>query len=448
MDIQDHTTTPSGHTCRRCGWPFSPSSRDRDHKRMCGTVEGYTKVINDEAVSDDDDDEQCHFDYGDEEKEMITPGPKIEKKIIKESDSSAGGVEEKPNRSEDDMFSAATEFSDTGTSPSVTSDVKKVDEKFEVFDKVQDNATKDSVPLAIDRDEDKAKTLLEDFKDHKTVYSTNSSDDKHGESGSIVFVFDDKVVQESVHKSQTFDHEEYAFEENIVTKNLSEAEASHDKHSLVILGEIDHSVPVLLESAVSGSKDGVKVRSSETVVGEGSGKVLTGQDSGVGASFCSSSNSLEGIWGSVSDISDVFGKSEKRSDRSHAFKGPSLVESEEEVVEQKASNAPKSATNEDAISKVTNWSTSGHIATIPLRKLMGEAKFPDPKPSSSLITKDENAAESSQPGKSKLTQQTPVVNQESSPVINSGEGKLVKKKTNKAISALARFVCCSAPVTK
>ncbi|KAM0016525.1 hypothetical protein Hdeb2414_s0012g00394891 [Helianthus debilis subsp. tardiflorus] len=125
--------------CFRCcksgqtgGWSFS-----RDNKRICGTVEGYTKVINDVAVFDsdddrysgfgyDDDDEQRHFDYGDdEEKEMMTPGPKIEKKIIKESGSSADGVEEKPNRSKDYILCAATEFSDTGISPSVTSDVKK-----------------------------------------------------------------------------------------------------------------------------------------------------------------------------------------------------------------------------------------------------------------------------------------------------------------------------------
>lgn len=60
----------AGVTCQRCGWQFSgpnPSSEEcSDHKRVCGTVEGYTStmLVDDEAVFDDE------HHSGDEEKEM------------------------------------------------------------------------------------------------------------------------------------------------------------------------------------------------------------------------------------------------------------------------------------------------------------------------------------------------------------------------------------------
>jgi hypothetical protein len=46
------------YVCRKCGWPFPnphPSARHRRaHKRICGTVEGYTLVDSEETVSDDE----------------------------------------------------------------------------------------------------------------------------------------------------------------------------------------------------------------------------------------------------------------------------------------------------------------------------------------------------------------------------------------------------------
>lgn len=50
------------YVCRKCGWPFPnphPSARHRRaHKRICGTVEGYTLVDSEENphenVSDDE----------------------------------------------------------------------------------------------------------------------------------------------------------------------------------------------------------------------------------------------------------------------------------------------------------------------------------------------------------------------------------------------------------
>lgn len=53
------------HHCHKCGWPFPkphPSAkRRRDHKRICGTVEGYKlqdtshTIVSDEDHSDDGD---------------------------------------------------------------------------------------------------------------------------------------------------------------------------------------------------------------------------------------------------------------------------------------------------------------------------------------------------------------------------------------------------------
>ncbi|KVH90916.1 hypothetical protein Ccrd_007033 [Cynara cardunculus var. scolymus] len=108
MDVQDQTThvaIPSGnehhgvHLCHRCGWAFPnphPSARHRRaHKKICGTIEGYTNLIDSGVVSDD----EHHLD-DDKEK---TPSPVIEKRI--------GG---RSSRSEEDLFSdAVTEFSDS-----------------------------------------------------------------------------------------------------------------------------------------------------------------------------------------------------------------------------------------------------------------------------------------------------------------------------------------------
>ncbi|KAI7751943.1 hypothetical protein M8C21_008265 [Ambrosia artemisiifolia] len=108
MDIQDHTThtTHSGHDshhgvhiCHRCGWPFPnqhPSAKHRRaHKKICGTIDGYTVLIGSQVVSDDDH----HSDDDDKEK---SPSPKVEIK---------GGV----SRSEEEFTDAVTEFVDTGS---------------------------------------------------------------------------------------------------------------------------------------------------------------------------------------------------------------------------------------------------------------------------------------------------------------------------------------------
>lgn len=104
MDLQDHTIIPSSgqghghdhegvvHLCHRCGWPFPnphPSAKHRrSHKKICGTIHGYTNLTALPSLSDDD------------ELEDKTPSPsKIEKSL---------------SRSEDEMFSdAVTEFSDS-----------------------------------------------------------------------------------------------------------------------------------------------------------------------------------------------------------------------------------------------------------------------------------------------------------------------------------------------
>ncbi|KAJ0606186.1 putative transcription factor C2H2 family [Helianthus annuus] len=55
------------HLCHRCGWPFPnphPSAKHRRaHKKICGTIEGYTNIIGSEVVSDDD-----HLSDDDKEK--------------------------------------------------------------------------------------------------------------------------------------------------------------------------------------------------------------------------------------------------------------------------------------------------------------------------------------------------------------------------------------------
>ncbi|CAI9284147.1 unnamed protein product [Lactuca saligna] len=47
----------AGHIFHRCGWSFQkshPSSKHRRaHKKICGTIEGYPKLIDSEVVSDD-----------------------------------------------------------------------------------------------------------------------------------------------------------------------------------------------------------------------------------------------------------------------------------------------------------------------------------------------------------------------------------------------------------
>ncbi|KAL8255473.1 hypothetical protein R6Q59_030540 [Mikania micrantha] len=125
MDVQDQTThtSPSGHEshhghgvhlCHRCGWPFPnphPSAKHRRaHKKICGTIEGYTNLIGSEVVSDDEH-------HPDDDKEQ-TPSPKIEKKtsIDRDGGDGDGEIRRSFTRSEDEMFAdAVTEFADSGS---------------------------------------------------------------------------------------------------------------------------------------------------------------------------------------------------------------------------------------------------------------------------------------------------------------------------------------------
>ncbi|KAL7595422.1 hypothetical protein Lser_V15G29507 [Lactuca serriola] len=116
MDVQDQSkhSIPSGHEshgvylCRRCGWPFPnphPSAKHRrSHKKICGTIDGYTNLIHSEVVSDDEN----HLD-DDKDK---TPSPKIQKKTS--IGGGGGAIGGSFSRSEDESFlDAVTEFADT-----------------------------------------------------------------------------------------------------------------------------------------------------------------------------------------------------------------------------------------------------------------------------------------------------------------------------------------------
>ncbi|KAL4591133.1 hypothetical protein LXL04_004083 [Taraxacum kok-saghyz] len=180
MDVQDHNKhpIPSGHgshgvhLCHRCGWPFPnphPSSRQRrSHKKICGTIDGYTNLIHSEVVSDDE-----HHPDDDKDK---SPSPKIEKKTsIGGGD---GAIGRSFSRSEDDSFSdAVTEFADTTSTRSVNK--------------------------ALDRD------LFFSFKDAENEMSkVDSSEDKSELPDSVK----DGVVEPKVEQSDvSHSHEEAAF---------------------------------------------------------------------------------------------------------------------------------------------------------------------------------------------------------------------------------------------
>ncbi|KAL3619948.1 hypothetical protein CASFOL_034860 [Castilleja foliolosa] len=124
MNSQDNKTAAIStghevHLCRRCGWPFPnphPSAKHRRaHKKLCGTIEGYTIILSEEHVS--------YNDHASDEDEH-TPNPKVANKTA-EGFGSSGGVGARSNKSEDDVFSdAVTEFSDSGISP-------RLEERFE-----------------------------------------------------------------------------------------------------------------------------------------------------------------------------------------------------------------------------------------------------------------------------------------------------------------------------
>nr|GEV39995.1 uncharacterized mitochondrial protein AtMg00810-like [Tanacetum cinerariifolium] len=582
------------------------------------TPSGNTKLIHPGPLSDDDEEEN-------------TPSPNIEKRIVKESGSGTGGILERSNRSEEDLFSdAVTEFSDAGISPVSeerlddtkllgSSVARKVDNYLDISgtpdthikeDKpaendttdlphlgdskimLPDSDTKPSVPLVEDRNGshkdrameplkteqvsvnvtdqgeeavyvlsvpsdiplvENAETLLDDFKDHKSIHSSvplslDLDGDKDLEHRSMVDTFEVKTAKEITQESQISESCESSIE-SAVSKhtntgfyasvpalvideakvpetqpleasgeskdNLSEAEVSLDKHSVATLSEtkdkfelehapevikkteIDNSVPVVTEtytqeivkepqsgtecdqkigeSVVTNLEDGRKVEISEkseklirekseeshnasgvvseTVVNENDAKLMSSQDCGVDASVGSSSrNSLEGNWGSVSVLSTA---------SIDAFGGPSLVEPKKEIdqnaseikpVTTQNSQLPKSEANitnetegrkrnEEAIAKVTNWTTNEQIHT-PLKNLATEAKASNPIQLSTMIQKDEAAEKTDEPKKSNMSSGTTMANQEPSPPKYIGEGKKVRKKT-KGISSWVPFMCCS-----
>ncbi|KAJ6680357.1 PENTATRICOPEPTIDE REPEAT (PPR) SUPERFAMILY PROTEIN [Salix purpurea] len=142
MDSQDPRKNPShtpGHeshgvyVCNKCGWPFPnphPSARHRRaHRKICGTLKGYKFVDSEEtplsALSDDD--------RGSDE-DPKTPSPKGLGRGINEKGS--GGVGNRSNRSEDDVFTdAIAEFPESGSSSVTgehTKDVKEPEINLEV----------------------------------------------------------------------------------------------------------------------------------------------------------------------------------------------------------------------------------------------------------------------------------------------------------------------------
>lgn len=229
MDIQDQSkpTTPSGHEsdgvhiCERCGWPFPnshPSSKHRRaHNRICGSIEAYTDLIDTQPVSDDDDD-----DVNDK-----TPSPKLEKRI---NGNGTGGIVERSNKSEDDLFSdAVTEFSDTGISPGAEGrvldttklldspiELKEFDDNSELFEtpdgthtkdgdkteendinmkhhsaktqvKLPDSDIKPSLPLVEDRDGSHEDEVVDLVEPSNTVQTKPNSDSKNqGEEAKYV----------------------------------------------------------------------------------------------------------------------------------------------------------------------------------------------------------------------------------------------------------------------
>ncbi|KAL4578395.1 hypothetical protein LXL04_014518 [Taraxacum kok-saghyz] len=455
MDTQDQTKTtiPSGHVCRRCGWTFPnshPSSKNRRaHKRICGTIEGYTKVIDSEAVSDDEQ-------HSDDDIE-ITPTPKIEKKF----------TEERSTKSEEDLFSdAVTEFSDGGFStPSAEErffDTTKLlyspiqlikgDDNHEIFqtpdtedrngshkDRLVDDVASSKTDNKDQEEEaeyvlsvpsdiplvDQAETLLQDFKDHKNAEDLSSED-----------TFEVKITEDKIEESQT-------------CKN------------------VDNGDPVLTEEYSR------EIEKEPEIVIEFQQKIVESVGGDSKESGSSSRNSLDANWGSVSVLSTTsidaenahsIIKSEISSDKSRLGKsdafeeGPSLGPTKEESVNQNNSevNAVKVTMEEfqppnsegiivgnetegrkrnlDAIEKVTNWSTSENVTNVPLKNVLSEAKPSSPKVLK--IRKDEVDEKISEPVKSNL------VNHESSPPKYIGEGKKVRKKA-KGRGSWIPFACCS-----
>lgn len=104
MEDQDpgktHVSGLGVHHCQKCGWPFPnphPSARHRRaHKRLCGTIQGYT-LVGSSGRGDDDD---HHSD-------LKTP---IQKALHASNERNIGGIGAVSSRSDEDVFSDASEF--------------------------------------------------------------------------------------------------------------------------------------------------------------------------------------------------------------------------------------------------------------------------------------------------------------------------------------------------
>ncbi|KAJ9555542.1 hypothetical protein OSB04_010156, partial [Centaurea solstitialis] len=257
MDVQDQAThgTPSGHhgvhLCHRCGWPFPkahPSAKHRRaHKKICGTIEGYTNLIGSEVVSDD----EHHLDDDDKEK---TPSPVIDKK-------------KSFSRSEEDMFSdAVTEFSDSVEDRSVVfHESKKTLDRdlFYSFNDGENGGSNEVLNAPIEVSEvDPSLTISKNLDTHEEKNGENekatvckSSETKLEsqplEAESIV------LVDEKVQESQTSEPDKHAVS-LAVTNEAKDADAiSEEIKNENLESDYEHVPEVVKESEVDLRVSGV-----------------------------------------------------------------------------------------------------------------------------------------------------------------------------------------------
>ncbi|KAD5508881.1 hypothetical protein E3N88_16584 [Mikania micrantha] len=264
MDVQDQTTHtgPSGHEshhghgvhlCHRCGWPFPnphPSAKHRRaHKKICGTIEGYTNLIGSEVVSDDEH-------HPDDDKEQ-TPSPKIEKKTSIDRDGGDGDGEIRGSftRSEDEMFAdAVTEFADsgsanktldkdlflsfkdaenTGTNEVVNTpiEISKVDTSIEVSEKTDSHVEKieeTEIKTAGDSSESRLETCdpVKDEGAGPTPKPSHASEPQEAKSIDVTGTGDDKAQESQT--SETITAEAKDSEITKMAPEVSETGGYHD----------------------------------------------------------------------------------------------------------------------------------------------------------------------------------------------------------------------------
>ncbi|XP_057957684.1 uncharacterized protein LOC131150764 isoform X2 [Malania oleifera] len=147
MDCQDQKKMMSSsghdghgvHLCHKCGWPFPnphPSAKHRRaHKRICGTIEGYALIQSEETARLPASDDGRLSD-----EDQRTPSPKILARS--NNDNGSGGIGERSNRSEDEVFSdAVMEFSDPGFSPRSEGPLEDARISFTKAEKIVEDAT-------------------------------------------------------------------------------------------------------------------------------------------------------------------------------------------------------------------------------------------------------------------------------------------------------------------